>query len=506
MATDIDSGGGPVDLLVVGGGANGCAIARDAAGRGLSVTLCEAGDLAGATSSNSSKLIHGGLRYLEHYAFRLVRESLAEREVLLATAPHIIYPLRFVLPHHKGLRPAWFLRLGLFLYDHIGGRRTLPATRGVDLRRGFRGAPLKASYVKGFEYSDAWTDDARMVVLAAVDAAEHGARILTRTRLVSARRDGEHWRAVLRSRSGAEEVVVARALVNAAGPWVGVVAQLLGANTQGSVKLVKGSHIVVPKLYEGDHAYTLQGGDGRVIFAIPYESRFTLVGTTDVPLDGDPGPVRASKEEIDYLCGALGDYFEEPVTPDQVVWTYAGVRPLFDDGKANASAVTRDYVLDLETPEGAAPLLTIYGGKITTFRELGERALDLLKGPLGVRQMAWTRTAPLPGGDLKDGFEAFRNAMAAQRPWLMDPHLTRLCRAYGSRLETLLGDAAGWDDLGQDFGAGLTQREIDYLKGYEWAKSADDVLWRRTKLGLHMTPAQRAGVATAFASAEMTDA
>ena len=501
-----DSGGAPIDLLVVGGGANGCAIARDGAGRGLAVTLCEAGDLAGATSSNSSKLIHGGLRYLEHYAFRLVRESLAEREVLLATAPHIIYPLRFVLPHHKGLRPAWFLRLGLFLYDHIGGRRTLPPTRGLDLRRGSKGAPLKSSFVKGFEYSDAWTDDARMVVLAAVDAAERGARILTRTRLVSARREGALWRAVLRTRDGREEIVFARALVNAAGPWVGVIARLLGVNTQGPVKLVKGSHIVLPKLYDGDHAYTLQGADGRVIFAIPYERGFTLVGTTDVPVEGDPGPVRASPEEIAYLCTALGDYFERKTTPEQVVWTYAGVRPLYDDGKANASAVTRDYVLDLETPADAAPLLTIYGGKITTFRELGERALDLLKAPLRVTQGAWTRTAPLPGGDLKSGFEAFRQGVAARRPWLMEPDLTRLCRAYGSRLDAVLGDAQSWADLGRDYGAGLTQREIDYLKRYEWARSADDVLWRRTKLGLHMTPTERAGVAAAFASAEMTQA
>ncbi len=496
----------PVDILVVGGGANGCAIARDAAGRGLSVTLCEAGDLAGATSSNSSKLIHGGLRYLEHYAFRLVRESLAEREVLLATAPHIIYPLRFVLPHHKGLRPAWFLRLGLFLYDHIGGRRTLPGTRGVNLRKGPRGAPLKSSFVKGFEYSDAWTDDARMVVLAAMDATERGARILTRTRLISARRQGKLWRAVLRTRDGADEIVMARALVNAAGPWVGVVARLLGVNTAGSVKLVKGSHIVLPKLYEGAHAYTLQGADGRVIFAIPYEDKFTLVGTTDVPLEGDPGPVRASPEEIAYLCAALGDYFESTVTPDQVVWTYAGVRPLYDDGKANASAVTRDYVLDLETPTDAAALLTVYGGKITTFRELGERALDLLKGPLGIAKGAWTRTAPLPGGDLSAGFEAFRTSVAERCPWLSEPTLTRLCRGYGSRLDVLLGDARSWTDLGRDYGAGLTQREIDYLKRYEWARSADDVLWRRTKLGLHMTPTERAAVATAFASAEMTDA
>jgi glycerol-3-phosphate dehydrogenase len=501
-----DGGATAIDLLVVGGGANGCAIARDAAGRGLSVTVCEAGDLAGATSSNSSKLIHGGLRYLEHYEFRLVRESLAEREVLLASAPHIIYPLRFVLPHHKGLRPAWLLRLGLFLYDHIGGRRTLPATRTIDLRQGPKGAPLRSSFVKGFEYSDAWTDDARMVVLAALDAAERGARILTRTPLISARREGGLWRAVLKTRNGGQQTVLARGLVNAAGPWVAVVARLLGVNTEGSVKLVKGSHIVVPQLYEGDHAYTLQGADGRVIFAIPYEGRFTLVGTTDVPMDGDPGPVRASAEEIAYLCDALGDYFERKVTPDEVVWTYAGVRPLYDDGKANASAVTRDYVLDLQTPPGAAPLLTVYGGKITTFRELAERALDLLKTPLNIDKGAWTRGSYLPGGDLKVSFEHFRMEIAATYPWLTEPHLTRLCRAYGRRLPTLLGEARSWGDLGRDYGAGLTQNEIDYMKLYEWARSADDVLWRRSKLGLHMTSAERAAVARAFASAQMTDA
>jgi glycerol-3-phosphate dehydrogenase len=493
-----------VDVLVIGGGANGCAIARDAAGRGLSVVLCEAGDLAGATSSNSSKLIHGGLRYLEYYEFRLVRESLAEREVLLAAAPHIIYPLRFVLPHHKGLRPAWLLRLGLFLYDHIGGRRTLPPTRGLNLRRSPKGAPLKPSFTRGFEYSDAWTDDARMVVLAALDAAERGARILTRTRLISARREADVWRAVLRAADGTEMTVRARALVNAAGPWVGEVGQLLGANATGSVKLVKGSHIVLPCLYEGDHAYTLQGADGRVIFAIPYEGRFTLVGTTDVPIEGAPGPVTASAEEIAYLCQALGDYFTQTVTPDQVVWTYAGVRPLYDDGQADAKAVTRDYVLTLDAPPGAAPLLTVNGGKITTFRELAERALDKLKAPMGFVAGPWTRAAPLPGGELPNGFEAFRDEMGRRHPWLPEPTLTRLCRAYGARLDRVIGEAKGWSDMGRDYGAGLTDRELDYLKHAEWAKSADDVLWRRTKLGLHMTAAERAGVAEAFPAAATT--
>ncbi len=489
----------PVDLLVVGGGANGCAIARDAAGRDLSVTLCEMGDLAGATSSASTKLIHGGLRYLEYRAFRLVRESLAEREVLLAAAPHTIYPLRFVLPHHRGLRPMWMLRAGLFLYDHIGGRRSLPGTRTLDLRGTREGEPLRPEFSRGFAYSDAWTDDARMVTLAVLDAAERGARILTRTRLLSARREQGVWRAVLQHQDDRLETVLARALVNAAGPWVEQVGRLLGANRPGrSIKLVKGSHIVVPRLYEGDHAYTLQGSDGRVIFTIPYEGRFTLVGTTDLPVDGDPGPVEASGEEIAYLCQALGGYFTRAVTPSDVVWTYAGLRPLINDGQENASAVTRDYVLDLDAPDQAAPLLSVYGGKITTFRRLGEHALDLLKPRLGFQAQGWTRTAKLPGGELPQGFERFRLQIADANPWLTEPHLTRLCRAYGARLPQMLAGAGGWADMGQAFGAGLSARETAYLKRVEWAKSPDDVLWRRSKLGLHMSAAERTRFADAF--------
>jgi glycerol-3-phosphate dehydrogenase len=491
----------PVNLLVVGGGVNGCGIARDAAGRGLSVALCEMGDLAGATSSASTKLIHGGLRYLEHREFRLVRESLAEREVLLAAAPHLIRPLRFVLPHHKGLRPMWLLRAGLFLYDHIGGRRTLPATRTLSLAGTPAGAPLRPEFRRGFAYSDAWTDDARMVALTALDAAERGARILTRARQLSARRQGELWRATIRHEDGKEEHLAARALVNAAGPWGEEVARLAGANRPGrSVKLVKGSHIVLPRLYEGEHAYTLQGADGRVIFAIPYEGRFTLVGTTDVPIDGAPGPVAASEEEIAYLCGALGDYFARPVTPQDVVWSYAGVRPLHDDGHEDASAVTRDYVLDLDAPAGLAPLLSVYGGKITTFRRVGEHALELLKPKLGFTAGPWTRAATLPGGDLADGFEAFRRSVAAAHPWIEELSLTRLCRAYGSRLPRLLEGATGWASMGQAFGAGLTAKEAAYLKQVEWAGTADDVLWRRSKLGLHMTADERTAFAAAFPS------
>ena len=492
---------GTVDLLVVGGGVNGCGIARDAAGRGLSVTLCEMGDLAGGASSASTKLVHGGLRYLEYYEFRLVRESLAEREVLLASAPHVIYPLRFVLPHHAGLRPMWLLRVGLFLYDHIGGRRTLPATRTLDLRRAPEGQPLKPQFKRGFAYSDAWTDDARMVALTALDAAERGARILTRTRLLSARREGGLWRATLQHADGTQEQVAARALVNAAGPWVAQVGRRLGANAPGrSVKLVKGSHIVLPRLYEGEHAYTLQGADGRVIFAIPYEGRFTLVGTTDLPVEGEPGPVQASADEIAYLCKALGGYFAREPTPDEVVWTYAGVRPLHDDGHKDASAVTRDYVLDLDAPTGSAPLLSVYGGKITTFRKLSAHALDLLTPALGVVAPAWTRGAKLPGGDLSGGFGAFRAETARTHPWIGEPHLTRLCRAYGSRLPQVLGDARSWADMGEAFGAGLTAREAAYLKRMEWAKAPEDVLWRRSKLGLHMSPAERDAFAGIFAA------
>jgi glycerol-3-phosphate dehydrogenase len=487
---------GPVDLLIVGGGVNGAGIARDAVGRGLSVVLCEQDDLASWTSSASSKLIHGGLRYLEYYEFRLVREALAERDVLLASAPHIIHPLRFVLPHHAGLRPGWMLRAGLFLYDHLGGRQGLPGTRRVNLRSDATGASLKAQYRRGFEYSDAAVDDSRLVALLAVDAAARGARILTRTRLVGARRDGGVWRGVLQTRDGGRETVTARALVNAAGPWVEAVQGLTGVPADGrSVKLVKGSHIVVPRMYAGEQAYTLQGGDGRVVFAIPYQDRFTLVGTTDIPCAGDPAQVEASAEEIEYLCRTLADYFENPPSPADVVWAYAGVRPLFDDGHDNASAVTRDYVLDLENEDGAPLLLTIYGGKITTFRRLAEHALEKLQGPLGFEGGPWTEDARLPGGDLpQGGFEQLRRETAADHPWLAEPTLTRLCHAYGSRIDKVLADARGWSDMGRDYGEGLTEREVRYLVEQEWAREPQDILWRRTKLGLHMSAAQRADI------------
>ena len=492
-----------VDLLVVGGGVNGCGIARDAAGRGLSVLLCEQGDLAGATSQASSKLVHGGLRYLERGEFRLVRESLAEREVLLASAPHIIRPLRFVLPHHPGLRPAWMLRLGLLLYDHLGRRRRLPASRSVALRRDPAGNPLQPRYVRGFEYSDCWVDDARLTALLAVDAAERGASVLTRTRLEKAVREDGGWRATLISgdgdggEGGRSTTVRARAVVNAAGPWVAEALARCGLGAPRiAVRLVKGSHVVTPRLYEGAQAYTLQSSDGRVVFTLPYEGGFTLIGTTEAPYAGDPAQATASAEETEYLLGVVGDYFERRPAPSDVVWSYAGVRPLHDDGRASASAVTRDYVFDLDAGPARAPILSVYGGKITTFRRLAEHALSDLGKAMPVPGRPWTARAPLPGGDIPGGeVEAFAAARQAERPWMDARMMRRLCRAYGTRVEAVLHGAKGPGDLGEDLGAGLSERELDYLRAKEWARTAEDVLWRRSKLGLHMTPAQREAVA-----------
>ena len=389
------------DLLIVGGGINGAGIARDAAGRGLSVLLVEQGDLAGATSSASTKLIHGGLRYLEYYEFRLVREALIERERLLEAAPHIIWPLRFILPHEKGIRPAWFVRLGLFLYDHIAKRKRLPGTQTIRLTTHPAGTALKPGFDTAFMYSDAWVEDSRLVALNALDAAERGADIRVRTKLVRARRDGDGWRATLESAAGAATEVMARVLVNAAGPWVAdVLNSKLGLDTSKSVRLVKGSHIVVPKLFQGEHAFILQNTDKRIVFAIPYQGRFTLVGTTDVPVETGPGQVAIGDEEVRYLCAVVNHFFRREVTPADVVWTYSGVRPLFDDGSIEASAVTRDYVFDLDTA-GGAPVLSIFGGKITTFRKLAEHALDELKLFFPGMKPAWTDTASLPGGDIR---------------------------------------------------------------------------------------------------------
>ncbi len=474
------------DLLVVGGGINGVGIARDAAGRGLSVLLVERDDLAGHTSSASTKLIHGGLRYLEYYEFRLVREALVERERLMAMAPHIIWPLRFVLPQAQSPRPAWLVRLGLFLYDHIGGRKALPATETIDLARSLLGQGLKTQAGKAFVYSDCWVEDSRLVVLNAVDARERGATILTRTTLVDAERDGDGWAARIADADGTR-TVRARVLVNAAGPWVAdVLGKIPDARRDRGVRLVKGSHIVVPRLYEGEHAFMLQNPDRRIVFAIPYEGAYTLIGTTDLPWTEAAAKPVIDAEETRYLCDTANRYFAKAIGPDDVVWSYAGIRPLYDDHAANASAVTRDYVLDLDGgDDGRAPMLSIFGGKITTYRKLAEHALAELAPFLPGAGEAWTAGATLPGGDIPDR-ERFVAGLMADYPDLPGPLLRRLARAYGSRARTLLGDARTVADLGQDFGGGLYAREVDYLIDSEFARTAEDILYRRSKLGLHV--------------------
>jgi glycerol-3-phosphate dehydrogenase len=480
----------PFDIAVIGGGVNGAGIARDAAGRGARVLLLEAGDLAQGTSSASTKLIHGGLRYLEHYEFGLVRESLREREALWAIAPHIVHPLRFVLPHVKGLRPRWLIRLGLFLYDHIGGRKLLPATRSIDLKRHPAGAPLKPEFGAAFEYSDGWVDDARLVVLNALDAAEHGATVRTRTRVTKARRDGEGW--VVETTTGEFR---AKALVNAAGPAVLTVESLVGDKPDYGMRLVRGSHIVVPKLFDHPYAYFFQLPDGRIFFAIPYERDFTLIGTTDRDqAQGDP--IKASDEEIAYLCEGASRYFAKPVTPAEVVWTYSGVRPLIDDGSGRPEAATRGYRLELSEVGEGAPLLSVYGGKITTYRHLAEEAIDLLGPRLpAMRGKGWTRTKALPGGDFAiTGLEPLKAELASRYPFLAPSDVDRIARAYGTRAAKWLSSAQGWQALGQHFGAGLTAAEVDYLCEAEWAVSAEDVLWRRTKLGLRLSAEQRSAL------------
>ncbi len=477
------------DLLIVGGGINGAGIARDAAGRGLKVLLCEQGDLGGATSSASSKLIHGGLRYLEYYEFRLVREALQEREVLLRAAPHIVWPMRFVLPHQPHLRPVWLIRAGLFLYDHLGGRKLLPASRGLDLTKTPQGAPLRDEISRGFEYSDCWVDDARLVVLNAMDARERGATILVGTAARSARRVDGLWEVAL-SGSGGERTVRGRALVNAAGPWVtDMLDRVEGAKRAIGLRMVKGSHIVVPRIFDGPQAYILQNSDRRIVFVIPYEQDYTLIGTTDVPYTGDPAAVAASPEEIDYLCAVTNAHFRSAIGPGDVVRSFAGVRPLYDDRRAEASAVTRDYVFDLTGGEGEAPLLSIFGGKITTYRRLAEHALEKLLPRLGAAGRSWTATAALPGGDIADAdFEAFLAGFSRAHPWLPPALARRYARAYGTRAAQIVGDAAGLAGLGADLGGGLYEAEVDYLRRQEWARTAEDILWRRSKLGLHVPP------------------
>ncbi len=476
-----------VDLFVIGGGINGAGIARDAAGRGLSVVLCEKDDLAQGTSSRSGKLVHGGLRYLEYYEFRLVREALIEREVLLNAAPHIIWPMRFVLPHSPNDRPAWLVRLGLFLYDHLGGRKKLPGTRTLDLLRDPEGAPLKDEYAKGFEYSDCWVDDSRLVVLNAVDAAEKGATVLTRTACVSARRNGDLWDITVQGPEG-EQRFTARALVNAAGPWVtDIIGRVTGTNSTRNVRLVKGSHIITPKFWEGPQAYLVQNHDKRVIFINPYEGDKALIGTTDIAYDGAPEAVAVDDAEVDYLLSAVNRYFKQALRRDDVVQSFSGVRPLYDDGAGNPSAVTRDYVFDLETT-GGAPLLNVFGGKITTFRKLAEHAMQKLDSFFPEMGKDWTAQATLPGGDIAGAdYEGFLAGIQTEYPWLPRDLAAHWGRLYGTRLRMIIGEATSLDGLGLRFGAHLYEAEVRYQVAQEWALTAQDVLHRRTKEVLHMT-------------------
>lgn len=487
------------DLAIIGGGINGCGVARDAAGRGYSVFLAEKDDLAHGTSSGSTKLIHGGLRYLEHYEFRLVRESLRERELLWAIAPHIIWPLRFVLPHAKGQRPAWLLRLGLFLYDHIGGRRLLPPSTVIDLRKDPAGAPLKPGFAKAFEYSDCWVDDARLVVLNARDAADRGAVVKTRCAVESLERHNGEWRVGLRDvRAGRESRIRARMVINAAGPWVDKILDHVSQREDaGNVRLVQGSHIVVHKLFDHDRCYIFQNADGRIFFAIPYEQDFTLIGTTDRDFEGDLDRVTISREEMDYICNAASNYFLKTVTNESVVWSYSAVRPLYDDGSSKPQEATRDFVLRVDGQAGEPKLLNIFGGKITTYRRLAESVLDEIDRQFGRRTMSWSGTHPLPGGNFPTGAAGKQiETLKRAYPFLDDATAKRLTRTYGTIAREILGDAQEWEDLGQYFGAGLTQREVAHLQSREWAQTVDDILWRRTKLGLHLDPGQRSALAT----------
>lgn len=509
------------DVLVVGGGINGTGIARDLAGRGWRVVMCEQDDLASHTSSASTKLIHGGLRYLERREFGLVRKALAERELLLRSAPHIMWPMRFVLPHDPSMRPAWLVRLGLYLYDHLAGRDFLPGTESVSLRDNPLGEGLQPNWQQAFVYSDGWVDDARLVALCALDAAERGAQVLTRTRCTGLRPEGAGWRAELSRRdafTGQETrrlSVQARAVVNAAGPWaehvlrdvMQVPPQSGGrgrhAGLHAALRLVKGSHIVVPRLFQHDHAYIFQGRDGRIIFAIPYERRFTLVGTTDVEFKGDPGHVAIDEAEIDYLCTELGRYLRRPITHQDVVWSYAGVRPLLDDARGSASAVTRDYLLQSQVRP--APWMTVWGGKLTTFRKLSEQAADQVGTMLGEVRRPWTESAFLPGGDLSElvdelthpeaDMATFQHRLRQRHPWIDLPLLRRWTRAYGGRVLRLLDGVSSRGDLGAEVAPDLHEAELFFLKRNEWALTCDDVLWRRSKLGLHCTPEQRQAVA-----------
>ncbi|MEM9999865.1 MAG: glycerol-3-phosphate dehydrogenase [Pseudomonadota bacterium] len=500
----------PVDLFVIGGGINGCGIARDACGRGLTVALAEMNDLASATSSASTKLFHGGLRYLEYFEFRLVREALIEREVLLKAMPHISWPMRFVLPFHKdmrfendtptsrllsvlmpwmkGRRPAWLIRLGLFLYDNLGGRKLLPGTSTLNLAAAPEGAPLQPRFKTAYEYSDCWIEDSRLVALNARDAHDRGATILTRTKVISATRKDGLWEIIVEDRqTGARTQWQARALVNAGGPWVeNIVRGVTRINSSEGVRLVRGSHIVTKKLFDHNKCYFFQGTDGRIIFAIPYETDFTLIGTTDAEhTDLDERPV-CTDEERDYLLAFASNYFAKPVTKDDIVWTYAGVRPLYDDGATSATAATRDYVLSLDT-NGGAPVLNVFGGKITTYRRLAESAVEKLQPLLANTQKGWTAGVPLAGGDFAvDRFDSLVDELAAEASWLEKKTVRRLVRAYGTEAATIIGDAKSAKDLGTHFGAGLYAAEVNWLMAHEFAMAAEDVLWRRSKLGLRL--------------------
>ncbi len=476
------------DVFVIGGGVNGCGIARDAAGRGLKVFLAEQGDLASGTSSASTKLIHGGLRYLEHYEFRLVREALVEREVLLKAAPHIIWPLRFVLPHHKGLRPRHLIRLGLFLYDHLGGRKILPPTRSIDLHSDVTGEPLKPEFAHAYEYSDCWVEDARLVALNARDAANRGAEIHTRTKCSSARRANGTWDITILPEGGKEQTIQAKALVNAAGPWVSdVLGSIVGRNNPDRIRMVKGSHIVVDRLYDHDRCYIFQNADGRICFAIPYEQDFTLIGTTDEDHVGEPGNPQITESETDYLLASTSEYFKLPITREQVRWTYSGIRPLYDDGASKAQEATRDYVLKLDAPSGQAPLLSVFGGKITTFRRLAESVLEKLGPFFPAARKPWTADAALPGGDFPfDEVEARITELQRKYSFFSPQNVRRIFRAYGTLAEKMFDNARFATDMGRSFGP-LSEREINYLIAEEFVREPDDILWRRSKLGLHLS-------------------
>ncbi len=483
------------DIFVIGGGINGCGIARDAVGRGYSVCLAEMNDLGSGTSSWSTKLIHGGLRYLEHYEFRLVREALIEREVLLNMAPHIIWPLRFVLPHHKGLRPAWLLRLGLFLYDHLGGRKILPGTKVVDLKSDIAGGPLKDQFSRAFEYSDCWVNDARLVVLNAMDARKRGAQINPRTKVVLVEKAGEHWEITIKaSDTGETRKVLASLIINAGGPWVDEILQTsLGRNDAHNVRLVQGSHIVIRKKFEHSKAYFFQNSDERIFFAIPYEQDFTLIGTTDQDYRGELSDVKISADEIGYLCAGASEYFKEPVTPDDIVWTYSGVRPLYDDGASKAQEATRDYVLRVDGDQKDLKVINVFGGKITTYRRLAESMLEKVGDAIGAKGVPWTKDSVLPGGEF--GFAALpdlKGRVKSSCPFLDERQIERLVRSYGSRVFEILQGAKTIGDLGEDFGHGMSEAEVRYLIRNEWARTADDVLWRRSKLGIHFTKEQTA--------------